>query len=65
MSDIAHLFNRLFSTADGKKVIDHLKRRTFFQVVPPSETPDVLRDMEGQRRLLFYILTLIERGQNE
>ena len=59
------VFFRLFNTSDGKRVIEHLKRRTLFQVVHPSDSPDILRDLEGQRRLMFYILNLIERGYNE
>lgn len=65
MSDIARLFCRLFSSADGEKVLEHLKRRTFLQTVPPSESPETLRDLEGQRRLMSYIINLIERGHNE
>lgn len=56
-------YARCFSSADGQKVLAHLRALTLERALGPSVEPQVLRHMEGQRQLVTYICALTERGR--
>lgn len=61
---LAQAFRRCFNTADGIAVLEHLQDKT--RGVLASTVPDsVLRDLEGQRRVVQYIEAMIARGAME
>lgn len=59
---IATAFARCFATADGQRVLDHLRRQTRNRTLGPDAPDTALRHLEGQRALFSHILTLIDRG---
>lgn len=59
----AQAFAQCFATPAGARVLAHLVKATRARVVPPTAADAVLRDLEGQRRLVDTILNLIERGR--
>lgn len=63
MRDVERAFTRLFSSADGQKVLGHLQAVTFQRALGPGSADEQLRYMEGQRSLLATILRLIDRGR--
>ncbi|MCL2338922.1 MAG: hypothetical protein FWC51_03135 [Proteobacteria bacterium] len=65
MSEIEQSYARAFSTADGKKVLAHLRGITIERFVGPDASPAALRTLEGQRALVHQIESLIERGKNQ
>lgn len=64
-SDIAHQFTRLFNTAAGAQVLEHLKSITSGRVLGPSATDSELRFLEGERYLVHQIETLIKQGREQ
>jgi len=60
--DVARLFARTFTSADGRKVLAALERMTLGRALGPEAATKELRDLEGQRRLVRLIRTLTERG---
>ncbi len=63
--DIAVAFARCFSTGDGKRVLDHLRRMTLERSLGPGASDAVLRHVEGQRHLVAQILALVAQGGKE
>lgn len=61
--DVERCFARLFSTADGQKVLSHLQAVTFQRALGPATTDQQLRHAEGQRALVATILRLIDKGR--
>jgi len=61
---LALTFARCFRGTDGERVLAHLRALTVERVLGPSATDAQLRHAEGQRQLVFHILSLIERGRN-
>lgn len=56
---------RVFSSADGAALLEHLREITVERCLGPEAGPDTLRDMEGRRRLVLYLMALIRRGRAE
>ncbi len=63
MTDIERSYARLFSSADGQRVLAHLQVMTFHRALGPTCSDEQLRHMEGQRALVATILRLIDRGR--
>lgn len=58
-------FARLFSSADGKQVLEYLKAFTKDRVLPASASDAELRFLEGQRFLVHLIETFIRQGKEQ
>ncbi len=65
MKEVQHAMVRLMNTADGKKVLEHLKSRTLNRTLAPDATTQELWYLEGQRALIAYLDNLIEQGKKE
>ena len=65
MKEVQHAMVRLMNTADGKKVLEHLKSRTLNRTLSPDATTQELWYLEGQRALIAYLDNLIEQGKKE
>ncbi|HEY9078428.1 hypothetical protein [Magnetovibrio sp.] len=57
-------YARCFGSADGEKVLDHLRAITLERTLGPSASADMLRHIEGQRQLVSYIAALARRGRD-
>lgn len=55
---------RCFGTPDGVKILNHLRQITIERPCGPHMPEAVLRDLEGQRRLVHQLYALIQRGRN-
>lgn len=60
---IEQIFARVFSTEDGKKVLNHLAAMTFMRAAAMDAPDETLRHLEGQRALMATIMRLTERGR--
>lgn len=60
--ELTSVFARCFATADGRKVLRHLRRVAFERALGPASTDAHLRHADGQRQLVVYILALISKG---
>jgi len=56
-------FLRCFTDVPGRTVLDHLRRKTVEARLPPDTPEAVLRDLEGQRRLVAYIETMMKESE--
>lgn len=56
---------RVFSSADGEALLDHLKEITLERCLGPEAGAEALRDMEGRRWLVLHLMALIRRGRAE
>ena len=63
-SNIATSYARLFSSEDGKRVLDHLQSTTLYKAYGPDVKSDTMHHLEGQRFMVAHILRLIERGRS-
>lgn len=61
--DTPDLFARCFAGRDGERVLACLRAATLERTLSPAATDAVLRDLEGQRRLVASILALVARGR--
>ncbi len=57
-------FFRCFTDAPGRAVLDHLRRKTMEVRLPPDAPEAALRDLEGQRRLVAYIETMMKESKS-
>lgn len=64
MKDIEKSFARAFCTADGARVLTHLRNITIERFLGPNATDSELRSLEAGRALVHQIENLIERGKN-
>lgn len=62
-TDIARAYGRLFSTADGRRVLEHLQVTTLYRAQAPDISDAQIRHLEGQRFVVFQIIRQIERGR--
>jgi len=60
---LARAFARCFRGDDGRRAMEHLRAITVERVLGPAATDAQLRHAEGQRQLVAYVGTLIERGR--
>lgn len=63
--DVAGCFARCFATADGQRVLAHLRRVAFGRVFGPEASEAALRHAEGQKQLVALILAFIRRGGSD
>ena len=61
--DMMKCYARLFSTDDGKRVLDHLQITTFMRSCGPESGDTMLRHMDGQRALVQQIMRMVETGR--
>lgn len=61
-AELAHAFASCFRGSHGRRVLRHLKALTLERVLGPESPDTLLRYVEGQRRLVAYICTLVERA---
>lgn len=61
--ETARKFARVFSHHDSRHVLDHLRKSTRDRVFGPDVSEATLRYVEGQRALVAYMETMIERGR--
>jgi len=64
MNDIEKSYVRAFGTADGARVLAHLRAITIERFLGPDASPAQLRTLEGQRAIVHQIESLIERGKS-
>ena len=62
-ADLARAFVRCFREPDGERVLAHLRAVTLERALGPQTPDGQLRHLEGQRQLVAYIQSLIERGR--
>lgn len=60
---LALTFAKVFSGGQGEAVLAHLRALTTERCLGPDCTDQALRALEGQRALVFHILSLVARGQ--
>jgi hypothetical protein len=56
---------RCLGSADGRRLLQHLRSITVERVLGPGVSDAVLRHLEGQRSLVFYLMQLSARGAAE
>lgn len=61
--DLARCAARIFASADGQRLLDHLERVFLLRRVPPQASDQELRHIEGQRHLVAHLQSLITRGR--
>ena len=61
-AELATAFARCFVTADGRQVLDHLRRLTVERALGPQASEALLRYVEGQRQMVLYIEALVAKG---
>lgn len=59
---LARTFAKTFQGRNGACVLAHLRRITLERSQGPDATDAMLRHLEGQRQLVSYVLSLVERG---
>lgn len=59
---LAAAYARCFATADGRRVLAHMRRQAFDRVCGPEASEALLRHAEGQRQFVAAILAFIRRG---
>ena len=62
--DIEKSYARAFMSAEGTRVLEHLRSITIERFLGPDASDAALRHLEGQRALVHQIELLIERGKN-
>ena len=60
----AREYARCFSCTSGQKVLEQLQSMTLKRVLGPEAQDSMLWYLEGQRQLVNFILSMIERGIN-
>lgn len=59
--EILQAFNKCFITKEGRIVLSFLKRITLERYLGPDCTTDELRHLEGQRNLVGYIFSQLNK----
>ncbi len=60
--EVTRAFARCFRTADGQRVLSHLRALTLERSLGPGASDAMLRHFEGQRSLFTYIVATTARG---
>jgi len=60
---LAKAFSRCFGDVDGEVALNHLRALTLDRALGAQADNDALRHLEGQRQLVLYIISLIDRGK--
>jgi hypothetical protein len=61
--ELCRAFGHCFAGADGRSVLDHLKRVMLERRLPPNASDAELRHLEGQRHAVAYIVAMAARGR--
>jgi hypothetical protein len=61
-AELARAFAGCFRGSHGRRVLRHLRALTLERVLGPESPDTLLRYVEGQRQLVAYICTLVERA---
>ncbi|MBR3148243.1 MAG: hypothetical protein IKF41_02775 [Alphaproteobacteria bacterium] len=64
MNDIEKHYARVFNTASGKQVLNHLRAITRERIMGQNASNDELRWWAAQNALVHQIENLIKRGNN-
>ena len=64
MNDIEKHYARVFNTASGKQVLNHLRAITRERIMGQNASNDELRWWAAQNALVYQIENLIKRGNN-
>lgn len=62
---ITTAFAKCFSSPDGQRVLEHLRKLTLERSLGPGASDALLRHLEGQRHLFAYIAALIAQGAGD
>jgi hypothetical protein len=60
--ELCRAFARCFAGADGRLVLEHLRRTVLERRLPPDASDAELRHLEGQRYAVAHIVAMVERG---
>ena len=60
--ELRRAFGRCFAGADGRLVLEHLRRTVVERRLPPNASDAELRHLEGQRYAVAHIVAMVERG---
>jgi hypothetical protein len=60
--ELCRAFGRCFAGADGRVVLEHLRRTVLERRLPPTASDAELRHLEGQRHAVAHIVAMVERG---
>lgn len=60
---LARAYARCLSGPDGERVMAHLRAMTTERALGPDVSEAVLRDLEGQRRLVASMAAMAARGR--
>jgi hypothetical protein len=63
-AELARAFASCFRGSHGLRVLRHLRSLTLERVLGPESPDTLLRYVEGQRRLVAYICSLVERANS-
>jgi hypothetical protein len=61
--DLCRAFARCFTGGDGERVIEHLTKAILCRRLGPQASDAELRQLEGQRCAVAYIVAMVERGR--
>jgi hypothetical protein len=61
-SELCRAFAHCFAGADGRVVLEHLRRTVLERRLPPNASDAELRHLEGQRYAVAQIVAMVERG---
>lgn len=64
LAEVAIAFARCFSGRPGERALGHLRRLTQERHLGPEAGEAALRHLEGQRQLVAYIASLVQRGRD-
>lgn len=60
--ELCRAFARCFASAEGRSVLEHLRRVVLERRLAPNASDAELRHLEGQRYAVAYIVAMVERG---
>lgn len=62
-TELCRTFARCFAGNDGQRVIEHLTNAILNRRLGPQASDSELRQLEGQRCTVAYIVAMVERGR--
>lgn len=64
LQQVQKSYARIFTSAEGQKVLDHLHRTVFMRALPADASDKQIRYLEGQRAIVAQILRHIVAGRS-
>jgi hypothetical protein len=61
--DLYRAFARCFGSSEGDRIIGHLTKTFLHRRLGPEASDAELRQLEGQRCAVAYIIAMVERGR--